>query len=148
MSLLPRKTLLCGIFILLVFGGIFTISMLAACPVQKPACPDQRDPVAFPHDLHMGQYDCLACHHVYDRQHNNILDPSELYAGNPHVQCASCHDAQSRITRQEAFHQQCIGCHAQTGGIARPGGPSLCGQCHKDQSDAPEFVMILGEPHD
>lgn len=148
MGPLPKKTVLSGIVILLIFGGIFTFSMLGACPVERENCRDQRDPVAFPHDMHMSQYDCLDCHHVYDKAHNNILDPAELYAGNPHVKCASCHDDRSKINLQEAFHLQCIGCHFNTGRINAPGGPNLCGQCHKANKGSPDIVMILGEQHD
>lgn len=148
MSYLPKKTMLGIILVLFVFGGIFTFSMLDACPVDRQTCPDQRDPVAFPHDMHMGQNDCLDCHHVFDEQNNNILDPGELYPGNPHVKCGSCHGPDSRLNHREAFHMQCIGCHFKNSGMDRAGGPALCGECHKDNSDAPDFVMILGEQHD
>ena len=146
---LPKKTVLSGICIVLIFGAIFTFSILAACPVKQENCPNQRPPVAFPHDMHMSSFDCLDCHHVYDKAHNNILDPMELYAGNPHAKCASCHDSNHRINRQEAFHQQCIRCHldfGRTGDAA--GGPSLCGECHQTAGQTSDFVMILGEPHD
>jgi len=145
---LPKKAIFCAILILLVFGGVFTFSMLDACPVEKKTCTDQRLPVAFPHDMHMGQYDCLDCHHVFDQQHNNILDPGELYAGNPLIKCESCHGAESQLNREEAFHGQCIGCHFKSGGIDQAGGPNLCGECHKDNKGAGDFVMILGETHD
>lgn len=145
---LPKTIILCGLFILLIFGTIFTLSILTACPVDREECNNQRKPVAFPHDMHMGWYDCLDCHHIYDKEHNNILDPMDLYANNPHVKCASCHDSESKIKLQEAFHLQCIGCHFNTGRIDRPGGPNLCGQCHKNNKGSSDLVMILGESHD
>jgi len=98
--------------------------------------------------MHMGQYDCLDCHHIYDKEHNNILNPMDLYAGNSHAECAACHNTESRIKLQEAFHMQCIGCHFNTGQIDRPGGPNLCGECHKHNKGSSDFVMILGESDD
>ncbi len=144
----PKITLSYGIFILLILGTIFTFSILVACPVSREDCNDQREPVVFPHDMHMGHNDCLDCHHIYDKEHNNILNPMELYAGNPHVKCASCHSAESKIKLQEAFHLQCIGCHFNTGRIDRPGGPNLCGECHKNNKGSSDFDMILGESND
>lgn len=145
---LPKKTIMSGIFILLIFCGIFTFSILGACPVERENCQDFRPPVAFPHDMHMSQYDCLDCHHVYDKAHNNILDPMELYAGNSYVKCASCHNSQNKLELQEAFHQQCIGCHYKTDRIGSPSGPNLCGECHKKREGSSDVVMILGEQHD
>ena len=149
MNQIPTKTVFSGIFIVLIFGGIFTLSMLNACPVERENCPNHRKPVAFPHDMHMTEFDCLDCHHLYDKHHNNILNPMELYAGNPHVKCASCHGPGHKLNRQEAFHQQCIRCHLDFGRLgAANGGPSLCGDCHKPTKKASDVVMILGEAHD
>jgi len=146
---IPTKTILSGTFILLIFVGIFTFSMPDACPVKSKSCGDQRNPVAFPHDMHMTEFDCLDCHHIYDKQHNNILDPMELYAGNPHVKCASCHNAKHRLNQRDAFHQQCIRCHLDFGRVgAATGGPRLCGDCHQRAQETSDVGMILGEPHD
>lgn len=149
MHQIPKKTILSGILIVLILGGIFTLSILNACPVEQKNCPTHRNPVSFPHDMHMTEFGCLDCHHIYDKDQNNILDPMELYAGNPHVKCASCHDDGHRLNRQEAFHQQCIRCHLDFGGLgAAASGPSLCGECHKPAEKTPDVGMILGEPHD
>ncbi|MFO7840134.1 MAG: cytochrome c3 family protein [Desulfosalsimonadaceae bacterium] len=148
MGYLPKKTVLSAILVLLVFAGIFTFSMLDACPVKQKNCKNGREPVAFPHGMHMGAHDCLKCHHIYDSQHNNILDPGKLYSGTHNARCASCHGPDSSIKLTEAFHMQCIGCHMESSSIHRAGGPNLCGECHRDNKAAAESVMILGEKHD
>ncbi len=148
MNHLPKKTVLCGIFVILVFGGVFTFSIIAACPVDSKNCINGRDPVPFPHEMHMGRYDCLKCHHLYDSEHNNILNPMELYEGNPHIKCASCHSSESSTELTEAYHNQCIGCHYRSSGIRHAGGPNLCGECHRSGKQDAEPVMILGDQHD
>lgn len=139
---LPRQTVFAAVLVLLAAGGVFTFSVLTICTAEEVGCKGSRGPVAFDHDFHMAGYDCLACHHVYDREHNNILDPAELYAGNPVIRCAACHDRNADIDRQEAFHEQCIGCHYEDG------GPKLCGECHIHEAPSTEFVIILGEHDD
>lgn len=148
MTHIPKKTIFCGLFVLVAFAGVFSFSILAACPVEKTPCRDLRDPVLFPHEMHMGLYDCLECHHVYDEAGTNILDPMELYPGSPQAECTSCHVGSSRLNRRDAYHSQCIGCHSATTRIRSPGGPYLCGECHRKQDRRADAGMILGEPHD
>jgi len=124
--------------------------MAPPCPDEKAICPDQRLPVVFPHEMHMGLFDCLDCHHEYEKNGSvNILDPATLYVGNPELLCGFCHNGKSRINREDAFHRQCIGCHLETGRIDGPvEPPALCGQCHAPGIDAAGMDLILGESHD
>lgn len=90
---------------------------------------DQRPPVPFSHDLHMGLYECLACHHDYENG-VNVLDEDDLVEGDPAAQCASCHDGGSDLDRQQAYHRQCIGCHIDARKAGRSSAPEMCGSCH------------------
>lgn len=88
-----------------------------------------RGSVAFPHELHMGSFDCLDCHHDM-KDGENVLDEADLEEDNPDIMCASCHNADSKIERREAFHYQCMGCHNKFRLTQEATGPTLCGECH------------------
>lgn len=102
----------------------------------------QRPPVIFDHDTHMGEYECLQCHHRYEDGENVLeedeltdIEPDELITLNvmpeeelSGIKCASCHNykkEKSTLNSMEAFHGQCIGCHEE-----KASGPVLCGECH------------------
>lgn len=102
----------------------------------------QRTAVMFPHDLHVRDFDCLACHHDYENG-ENILDEKTLEEGNVDLFCASCHDEAAGIDLKEAYHRQCMGCHRQfrihrccvvcekvVSLAGSDPGPELCGECH------------------
>jgi hypothetical protein len=101
-----------------------------------------RAAVTFPHDLHVGDFECLACHHDY-KDGRNILDDKKLVDDNPDIRCAACHNANSNIDLKEAYHLQCMGCHRQfriheycevcskiVWLVGSAPGPELCGECH------------------
>ncbi|MBU8850290.1 MAG: cytochrome c family protein [Desulfobacterales bacterium] len=72
--------------------------------------------VLFTHSVHTGDYteDCLDCHH-------NIED-DETY------NCSECHEEtgdEDLLSRADAFHAQCQGCHEDVGA-----GPVECNTCH------------------
>ena len=91
----------------------------------------QRPPVTFPHEIHMaGDLSCTACHHQYQNG-QNVLDESELEEGDPGIRCAHCHTQMTRIKLRQAFHRQCVGCHAKTEKGGEKTGPRLCGECHR-----------------
>jgi c(7)-type cytochrome triheme protein len=92
--------------------------------------PAQRTAVAFSHDLHMGLYECLDCHHDY-KDSINVLDEDNLEEGNPDIRCSACHNAQTDLGRQKAYHRQCIGCHIDTRKAGNASGPEMCGACHR-----------------
>lgn len=90
----------------------------------------QRPAVTFPHEVHMaGDLSCTDCHHQYSNG-ENVLDENELEEGNPDIRCATCHDRETRINIRQAFHRQCVGCHARTQKEGKTSGPRLCGECH------------------
>ena len=89
----------------------------------------QRSPVPFSHDLHMGLYECLDCHHDM-KDGVNVLDEDNLEADNPDIQCGSCHNDQASLDRQKAYHRQCMGCHIDTRKAGNASGPEMCGACH------------------
>ncbi len=130
----------------LVFSGGIVFFIINASPVSEPGCDHQREPVAFPHEMHMANYDCLDCHHVYDDRNNNMLDAMELYSENPDIMCISCHTPDSRINFQMAFHRQCIGCHKKETISGQVSGPVMCGDCHLPDALMPEnYEMIIGD---
>ena len=89
----------------------------------------QRTPVAFSHELHMGLYECLDCHHKYENG-ENVLDEDDLVEDSPEVNCGACHDDKASIDRQRAYHRQCMGCHIQVRKAGEASGPEMCGACH------------------
>jgi len=89
----------------------------------------QRTAVPFSHDLHMGLYECLDCHHDY-KDGANVLDEDTLEEGNPDIRCATCHNDQADLDRQKAYHRQCMGCHIDTRKAGEASGPEMCGACH------------------
>ena len=98
----------------------------------------------FPHDMHMESYDCEICHHVFDEDKNNVLDIDELYDDNPDIMCSSCHDSDNKITTQEAFHQQCIGCHNEEKTIGQAEVPTMCNECHSSGTlISTEYDMVI-----
>lgn len=92
--------------------------------------PAQRTAVTFSHDLHMGLYECLDCHHDY-KDSINVLDEDNLEEGNPDIRCSACHNPQTDLGRQKAYHRQCIGCHIDTRKAGNASGPEMCGACHR-----------------
>lgn len=97
--------------------------------VSGDAVQGQRPPVSFDHELHMGLYECTACHHDYENG-VNALNEDDLVEGNPAIRCGSCHDGQSDVERQQAYHRQCIGCHIDERKAGQARAPEMCGSCH------------------
>ena len=102
----------------------------------------QRVGVNFPHDLHVGNFECLACHHDY-KEGQNLLDEKMLEEGNPNLHCSACHNENTDINLKQAYHRQCIGCHREfrihccckvcdkiIWLVGSAPGPELCGECH------------------
>jgi len=89
----------------------------------------QRTAVAFSHDLHMGLYECLDCHHDF-KDNVNVLNEDNLEEGNPDIRCSACHNDQADLGRQKAYHRQCMGCHIDTRKAGEASGPEMCGACH------------------
>ncbi len=89
-----------------------------------------RSPVPFPHLRHIeAGFSCKDCHHVYENG-KNVLDESKLEEGNQGVRCSACHSSGSRIGLEQAFHNQCMGCHKQSAKEKKKTAPRLCGECH------------------
>lgn len=97
---------------------------------------NQRAAVVFPHEVHMDEYDCLACHHKY-LNGENILDEDQLEEGNSAIRCDTCHNSHARICLRKAYHRQCIGCHRKLRIAGEATGPELCGECHINSRKIP-----------
>jgi c(7)-type cytochrome triheme protein len=131
-----KKTLILLIGFLVVAGLGMTLAYAQEAEIELNADPTaarQRSAVAFSHELHMGLYECLDCHHKYENG-VNVLDEDDLAEDNPEVSCAACHDDAARIDRQRAFHRQCMGCHIQVRKAGGGSGPEMCGSCHRPEA--------------
>ncbi|MEK6550209.1 MAG: cytochrome c3 family protein [Pseudomonadota bacterium] len=81
--------------------------------------PSRPGAVTFSHTSHAG-VPCQQCHHT--------STGARVEAG-----CRECHTKTSHRPRnsQQAFHDSCIGCHAQQKKAGKKTGPvKLCSQCH------------------
>ena len=89
-----------------------------------------RPVVTFPHSQHIEAVsDCKVCHHIYQNG-KNVLDESQLVPGNPEIRCLKCHGERLHLPLQQAFHDQCIGCHVRHKHEKKRTGPRYCGACH------------------
>jgi formate-dependent nitrite reductase cytochrome c552 subunit len=79
----------------------------------------ERPAAIFPHGKHIeAGLECTDCHHV--------VDQGQLEEGNPDIRCSACHASDL----QQAFHDQCIGCHIKLQKEKKKTGPRYCGECH------------------
>ena len=127
-----KKTLivLAGFLALVGWGLTFAYAQEEILNLNAdPAAARQRTPVAFSHDLHMGLYECLDCHHKFENG-VNVLDEDDLVEEAPEVSCGACHDDAASIDRQRAYHRQCMGCHIEVRKAGEASGPEMCGACH------------------
>ncbi len=89
-----------------------------------------RPAVTFPHNKHIEvSLSCKDCHHIYENG-KNILDESKLEEGNQGIRCSACHDPKFRLNLEQAFHNQCMGCHTKYQKEKKKTGPRFCGECH------------------
>ena len=89
-----------------------------------------RPPVSFPHNRHVeAGLSCKDCHHIYENG-KNVLDESKLEEGNKDIRCSACHGPKSRPDLDQAFHDECIGCHIKYEKEGKKTGPRYCGECH------------------
>ena len=129
---ISKKTLvlLAGLLMLVVLGLSLAYAQEEVIELNAdPEVAQQRSAVAFSHDLHMGLYECLDCHHDF-KEGVNVLDEDTLEEGNPDIRCSACHNDQADVDRQKAYHRQCMGCHIDTRKAGDASGPELCGACH------------------
>ncbi len=125
-----KKVGLISLPFFLIFACVIYVSGLYAYPEDIDLGGEKtRGPVAFPHELHIEGFECLDCHHDMENG-ENVLDESDLEEGNPDVLCSSCHNADSKIKKREAFHYQCMKCHDNYRMTDEATGPTLCGECH------------------
>jgi len=89
-----------------------------------------RPAVTFPHNRHVeAGLSCKDCHHVY-KNGKNVLDEGTLEEGKEGIRCSACHGPKSRLNLEQAFHDECIGCHRKDWKEKKKTGPRFCGECH------------------
>ena len=105
----------CAAIILLIIG----IVCYAAFPEKQPEEPirimfqSTAGKVLFTHDVHTSEdgygLECVDCHHYWEEDE-----------GEKPVSCGECHMTESEEVdfpkKSDAFHQQCMGCHEDSGG--------------------------------
>ena len=124
MNLKKEKTIVYYVAAVLLIVGVVCY---AAFPQKKPEEPvrimfkSTAGDVLFNHEYHSSEnwygYECVDCHHEF-----------EGGEGEMPVACGECHleDSEEGIpSKEDAFHQQCIGCHEDAGF-----GPVDCSECH------------------
>lgn len=79
--------------------------------------------VTFTHKNHQEKFkiDCLKCHHTWKKDESS----GKL--------CRQCHKAQKEDNMpsiKDAMHKKCRDCHSELKKANKPGGPTLCTQCH------------------
>ncbi len=130
--------------LVLILACIFRTAFLYAQPeeilLKHDSLDGERDrpPVLFPHELHMDNYECLDCHHKYEKG-ENVLDEAELEDGNPSAQCITCHEFKTNCCLQKVFHKQCMGCHVEKRKPGEKKGPRKCNGCHTPQRNQKLF---------
>jgi len=100
---------------------------------------DHYGPVRFMHAKHaVVVKDCALCHHY------RPLDEAAAET----VRCSACHqepfrnDHPERLGLKAAYHQQCMGCHRETGR-----GPIDCAGCHpKNAPDHKDKIQLAANP--
>jgi Class III cytochrome C family len=126
MKMIGCRALMIIVALLLVWTG----SPLWAQPDKVVLEGKTRPSVSLPHNRHVeAGISCKDCHHLYENG-KNILDESKLEEGNKEIRCAACHGLKSRLNLEEAFHNQCIGCHRKYQIEKKKTGPRYCGGCH------------------
>ncbi len=113
---LKAAVLIMAVFLI---TGIVCYASFSPTPPAEPVrqvFQNDAGKVLFTHQTHTETYllDCMDCHH-------NLMDDEEY-------NCSVCHEEtgdEYLLSRTDAFHEQCIGCHADYGA-----GPVECNSCH------------------
>ena len=141
MALKPEIKITYGVVIFFLFVGIISYTVFSAEIPETPVrvmYKSATGKVLFDHKTHAGEpgygLSCLDCHH------HPLEDEIDLRAcGQCHTpgkveslpaSCLECHDKEEvedteMLNSGDAFHGQCIGCHAEFGA-----GPVDCAECH------------------
>jgi hypothetical protein len=125
------KTIGCRVLMMTTFFLLVSAAPLLWAQPEKIVLEGRTRPaVTFPHQRHMeAELSCKDCHHLYENG-KNILDESKLEEGNKDLRCVACHGRGSRLNLEEAFHNQCIGCHRKAQRENKKAVPQYCGGCH------------------
>ena len=109
---------------------VLTGSSLRAQPEKIVLEGKTRPAVTLPHNRHAeAGLSCKDCHHIYENG-ENVLDESKLEEGDESIRCLACHGPKFRPNLEQAFHNQCMGCHTRYQKEKKKTGPRYCGECH------------------
>jgi hypothetical protein len=126
MKMIGCRALMITVGLLLILTG----APLRAQPDKIVLEGKTRPAVTLPHNHHVeAGLSCKDCHHLYENG-KNVLDESKLEEGDKGIRCVTCHGAKFRPNLEQAFHNQCLGCHAKYQKEKKKTGPRYCGECH------------------
>ena len=79
--------------------------------------------VTFTHKKHADALkgDCMKCHHTWKKGETTGK------------QCGECHKEKAEgkaLSKKDAYHKDCQGCHNEAKKAKKPTGPTACTQCH------------------
>ena len=79
--------------------------------------------VTFTHKKHAEtlKIDCMKCHHSWKKGETS----GKL--------CGECHKDKAEgktLSKKDAYHKDCQGCHNEAKKANKPTGPTACNQCH------------------
>jgi len=79
--------------------------------------------VTFTHKKHADglKGDCVKCHHTWKKGETTGK------------QCKECHKDKAEgkaLSKKDAYHKDCQGCHNEAKKANKPTGPTACTQCH------------------
>ena len=110
-------------YALLIVLFVVAVVCYAAFPYRAPEEPvrilfkSTAGNVLFDHEQHSSEegygFACTDCHHDVEEH------------GQEPAACTECHAADSKVTKENAFHGQCRTCHEEGGS-----GPVKCSECH------------------
>ncbi len=104
----------------------FLLSVLAvtvAFAKDEVVFDSKQGKVTFTHKKHAEtlKIDCLKCHHTWKKGETS----GKL--------CGECHKDQAEgkaLSKKDAYHKDCKGCHDEAKKAGKPAGPTGCPQCH------------------
>ena len=99
------------IVVFLISLAFLPASLLAQTPPDSVTESGSFGNVTFNHKTHSTSTECKQCHHNGE---------------SPVQKCESCHTADSKVSKKDAYHKNCVECHKTKGA-----GPTGCMDCHK-----------------
>jgi hypothetical protein len=106
-------------------GFLFSLLLVTGAFAQKEKAvfDVSYGKVTFTHKKHADALkgDCVKCHHTWKKGETTGK------------QCGECHKEKAEgkaLSKKDAYHKDCQGCHNEAKKANKPAGPTACTQCH------------------